>query len=43
MKIYDEAIAHIANKRIEIDLDDGVKVNYENSREWKLPRRERKL
>ena len=29
MKIYDEAIAHIANKRIEIDLDDSVKVNYE--------------
>lgn len=29
MKIYDEAIAHITNKRIEIDLDDGVKVNYE--------------
>lgn len=29
MKIYDEAIAHIANKRIEIDLDDGVKHNYE--------------
>ena len=29
MKIYDEAIAHIANTRIEIDLDDGVKVNYE--------------
>lgn len=28
MKIYDEAIAHIANKRIAIDLDDGVKVNY---------------
>ena len=28
MKIYDEAIAHIANKRIEIDLDDGIKVNY---------------
>ena len=28
MKLYDEAIAHIANKRIEIDLDDGVKVNY---------------
>lgn len=25
---YDEAIAHIANQRIEIDLDDGVKVNY---------------
>lgn len=29
MKLYDEAIAHIANKRIEIDLDDGVRVNYE--------------
>ena len=29
MKIYDEAIAHIANQRIEIDLDDGVKENYE--------------
>lgn len=29
MKLYDEAIAHIANKRIEIDMDDGVKVNYE--------------
>lgn len=28
MQIYDEAIAHIANRRIEIDLDDGVKVNY---------------
>lgn len=28
MKIYDEAIAHVTNQRIEIDLDDGVKVNY---------------
>lgn len=28
MKIYDEAIAYIANQRIEINLDDGVKVNY---------------
>lgn len=28
-RLYDEAIAHIANERIEIDLDDGVKVNYE--------------
>ena len=28
MKIYDEAIAYVANQRIEIDLDDGVKVNY---------------
>lgn len=29
MKLYDEAIAHIANQRIDLDLDDGVKVNYE--------------
>ena len=28
MKIYDEAIAHVANQRIKIDLDDGVKINY---------------
>ena len=27
--IYDEAIAHVANLRIELDLDDGVKANYE--------------
>lgn len=26
--IYDEAAAHIANQRIGIDLDDGVKANY---------------
>ena len=26
---YDEMIAHIALSRIELDLDDGVKVNYE--------------
>ena len=25
---YDEALSHIANQNIEIDLDDGVKVNY---------------
>ena len=28
MQTYDQAIAHVANQRIEIDLDDGVKVNY---------------
>jgi hypothetical protein len=27
-RIYDEALAHIANQQIVIDLDDGVKVNY---------------
>lgn len=29
IKEYDEKIAHIANQRISIDLDDGVNVNYE--------------
>ena len=29
IKEYDERIAHIANQRISIDLDDGVKENYE--------------
>ena len=26
---YDEKIAHLALARIELDLDDGVKANYE--------------
>ena len=25
---YDEALAHVANQKIKIDLDDGIKVNY---------------
>ena len=29
IRIYDQALAHIALQRIEIDLDDGVKHNYE--------------
>lgn len=29
MENYDHKIGHLANCRIEIDLDDGVKVNYE--------------
>ena len=29
IKEYDEKIAHIANQRISIDLDDGIKVNYD--------------
>lgn len=29
IKVFDEKISHIANQRINIDLDDGVKVNYE--------------
>ena len=33
IKEYDEKIAYIANQRISIDLDDGVKVNYEKFKE----------
>lgn len=33
IKEYDEKIAYIANQRINIDLDDGVKVNYEKFKE----------
>lgn len=29
IKEYDEKIAHIANQRISVDLDDGVKANYD--------------
>lgn len=29
IKIYDQALAHVALKRIDIDLDDGVKHNYQ--------------
>ena len=28
IKVYDEALRHMATQNIEIDLDDGVKVNY---------------
>lgn len=28
-KEYDEKLSHLANTRVSIDLDDGVKVNYE--------------
>lgn len=27
-RLYDQALAHVANQRVSIDLDDGVKVNY---------------
>lgn len=29
VKEYDEILDHIANEHIDIDLDDGVKFNYE--------------
>ena len=44
---YDEMIAHLALSRIELDLDDGVKVNYRklqtagdgsSMRCWQIPK-----
>ena len=29
MRIYNQALSHLALKKIEIDLDDGVKHNYQ--------------
>jgi len=28
-RVYDQIVSHIANQQIALDLDDGVKVNYE--------------
>jgi len=28
LSMFDEKLRHYADKRIELDLDDGVKVNY---------------
>ena len=36
-KAYDQVIAHIANQRISIDLDDGVKVNYNKFQGIEIP------
>ncbi|MEG3067195.1 MAG: BREX-1 system adenine-specific DNA-methyltransferase PglX [Syntrophaceticus schinkii] len=34
---YDQVVAHVANQRISIDLDDGVKVNYAKFQEVEIP------
>lgn len=39
---YDEAIDHVANQKIEIDLDDGVKVNYAKFQGIEIPQGEGK-
>lgn len=39
-KEYDQAVNHMANKRIDIDLDDGVKVNHEKFQKVEVPRGE---
>lgn len=39
-RLYDQAIAHVAAQRIEIDLDDGVKVNYAKFQGIEIPQGE---
>ncbi|HEX3044888.1 MAG TPA: SAM-dependent methyltransferase, partial [Bacillota bacterium] len=39
---YDQVIAHVANQRIKIDLDDGVTVNYAKFQEVEIPQGEGK-
>lgn len=40
--VYDQAIAHVANQKIEIDLDDGVAVNYAKFQGVEIPQDEGK-
>ena len=39
---YDQVIAHVAHQQIEIDLDDGVKVNYAKFQNIEVPQGEGK-
>ncbi len=39
---YDQVIAHVANQQIDLDLDDGVKVNYAKFQNVKVPQGEGK-
>lgn len=39
---YDQVIAHVANQKVEIDLDDGVAVNYEKFQGVLVPQGEGK-
>lgn len=39
---YDQVIAHVANQRIKIDLDDGVSVNYAKFQGVEIPQGEGK-
>lgn len=40
--VYDQAIAHVANQKIELDLDDGVVVNYAKFQGIEIPQGEGK-
>lgn len=37
-RTYDQVVSHIAHQQIELDLDDGVKVNYEKFQGVEVPK-----
>ncbi|WP_312102857.1 BREX-1 system adenine-specific DNA-methyltransferase PglX [Pygmaiobacter massiliensis] len=37
-RTYDQVVSHIAHQQIELDLDDGVKVNYEKFQSVEVPK-----
>lgn len=37
-RVYDQVVAHIAHQQIELDLDDGVVVNYAKFQDVKVPK-----
>lgn len=37
-RAYDQVVSHIAHQQIELDLDDGVKVNYEKFQGVEVPK-----
>ena len=36
-RVYDQVVSHIAHQQIALDLDDGVKVNYEKFQSMEVP------
>jgi len=36
-RVYDQVVSHIAHQQIDLDLDDGVKVNYEKFQGVEVP------
>jgi type II restriction/modification system DNA methylase subunit YeeA len=36
-RVYDQVVSYIAHQQIELDLDDGVKVNYEKFQSVEVP------
>ena len=42
-RIYDQVVAHIAHQQIELDFDDGVKVNYAKFQGVEVPKDDGKV